>query len=161
MTDATLYEEYAEDIEAWPGATIEVAQGIGVDKHVIDFSLDWPGEAPAAKHPLRYGAVENSAVIFADDRTVGEWELRLAPIKQADNGDEEAVIRRLERIFGPEVGYDVNVLLASDGDTWTPHAHPGRGAPAHEPANTALTNLRSLWDRYRDLVTSDPFGVVA
>jgi len=161
MTDATLYEEYAEDIDAWPGATIEVAQGIGVGKHVIDFSLDWPGEAPAAKHPLRYGAVENSAVIFADDRTVGEWELRLAPIKEADNGDEEAVIRRLERAFASEVGYDVNVLLASDGDTWTPHVHPGRGAPARERANTALANLRSLWDRYRDLVTSDPFGVVA
>lgn len=161
MVDPALFEEYVEEIDGWPGSTIESRENIGVSMHAIDFSLDWPNEAPAEKHPLRYGAVERSAVIFEDDRTVDEWELRLAPIQQADNGDEEAVIRRLESIFTPEVGYGVNVLLASDGDTWTPHAHPARGGPRRQPADDVLPDLRSLWDRYRDLVTSDPFGVVA
>jgi len=160
MTDATLYEEYVEEIDAWPGSTIEVTQDISMDNYVIDFSLDWPGEAPAEKHPLRYGAVENSAVIFRDDTTVNEWELRLAPIQQDDNGSKEAVERRLERLFGSEVGYPVNVILASDGATWTPHVHPASGAPRNQPAGLVLEDLRGVWDAYRDLVLDDPFGVV-
>lgn len=160
MTNDDPYADIADRINATDGFEIQLREDVGIDLHVLDFSIDWPDESPAEKHPLRYGAVERSAVILKDETTADEWELRLAPIDATDNGPKEDVESRLKVSFEQVVDYPLWVRLASDGDTWTPHVHPERGGPRNRPVDDVLADIRSIWDRYRDIVLDDPFGVV-
>lgn len=147
-------DDYAQQLSAIEGVTVKSRTDLNDDKRAIDFAIDWTGETqPAEKHPLRYNAVENSAIIvnaIGDARTV---QLRLPPIPQEPNEEEEAR-QTLEQRFQRTVGAQVTVRLASDGSTWTPHVRLG-GSVWRQPMEDTISAIESVWSTYRNIALPD------
>lgn len=129
------------------GVTIKTETDItGNGCVAIDFSIDWQENAPAQKHPLRYSAVENSAIILRDDRTVSEAQLRLPPIPTESNPKDETE-SELKRNLNICSNYNIGVRLAKDGDTWTPHIRIDnvRG----DRIQDVVRCIENIWSKYR------------
>lgn len=134
-------------LENMHGVTVKTETDVmGNGAFAIDFSIDWQKNAPAQKHPLRYSAVENSAIILSNDRTVSEAQLRLPPIPTENNPKDETE-SKLERNLNVSSKYNIGVKLAKDGDTWTPHIRIDnvRG----DRIQNVLICIENIWSKYR------------
>lgn len=121
---------------------------IGNGSVAVDFAINWQENAPAEKHPLRYNAVENSAIILQDTMTVSEAELRLPPIPTENNPKEETE-QALERQINAVCRYNVSVRLAKDGTTWTPHLRIQN--VNRERVDDVVDSVERIWERYRQI----------
>jgi hypothetical protein len=125
---------------------------VGCGLIAIDFALNWQENAPAEKHPLRYNAVENSAIILQDNMTVSEAQLRLPPIPTEDNPKEDTE-SALERKINTVCRYNVEVRLAKDGTTWTPHVRINN--VNRERASDVIDSVGRIWGQYRQIAKPD------
>lgn len=149
------YDNFANRIERWPGATIRERLNTGRDGHIIDFELEFPDGAFADPEPARVGAVEASAIIFESPLTVDEWQLRLPQIPTDGRGRGNMAHDIKQAISQPNAGDFIVTPADGNRSSYTPHID----APNYTPVNTdpmsEIQLLRDIWDDYREWAASE------
>jgi len=130
---------------------------------VVDMKFQWPDDvvAPAEPDDRRLDDIQRSAVILNDEGNAQHFQLRLPPIPKEGNppvGTDRQLTRRLSGAVPIEVG-SVNVALADDGTTYTPHVDPDAGAASY-PLDATIEAIQSILDTYEDTVLSGDSGQV-
>lgn len=147
------YMEALSELSNIKGIDVKTEKDVvGHGSVAIDFALNWQEDAPAQKHPLRYNAVENSAIILQDNMTVSEAQLRMPPIPTENNPKDETE-SALERSLSAVCPYGLSVRLAKDGTTWTPHIRIEN--VNRERLDDVVVSIEQIWSRYRAVAKPD------
>lgn len=152
--------EFVSELKNKKTITVKSEMNLNNNYTAIDFSIDWPkNNILAEKDFLRKNALENSSIIVNHNNTVDNVELRLPPIKQELNSNENEVVEKLTNLFNNINNYDfrIDVRLADDGLTWLPHVQL-IVREFNLKLSDIFKSICSLWETYKNHVS--PNGVV-